>query len=311
MSAEQSFAFGEDHGLVGTVTLPSQRNPSTVPQGLILFNAGVLPRTGPHRLNVKLARRLATQGVATLRFDLHGHGDSSRADGALSYYQQVDSDLREAMNELGRRCGARQFAIVGFCSGAYPAYRAALADQRVNAILLYDGFVYPTPRANLRRYRMRIRQHGLARAVGGWLGRSAASGLGKLARPFQRLIRAKTATGASRPPEVIGRAELVQGLNALVQRGVRVAVLDAGDGFERSNYAGQFRDATRKFGLSSQVMVEFLPEINHVVTSLRSQQLFGDFVLERWLQLGTPEASVEASAAGEATPLERLSRAAT
>ena len=311
MNTEQSFAFGEDQGLVGTVTLPSRCDPSTAPQGLILFNAGVLPRTGPHRLNVKLARRLASQGVATLRFDLHGHGDSARASGALSYYQQVDSDLREAMNELASRCGARQFAILGFCSGAYPAYRAALADQRVNAILLYDGFVYPTPRGNLRRYRMRIRQHGLARAVGGWLGRSAASGLDKLACALRSRARAQTARGASHPPELIGRAELVQGLNALAQRGVRVAVLDAGDGFERINYAGQFRDATRKFGLSSQVMVEFLPEINHVVTSLRSQQLFGDFVLERWLRLGLPEASAEASAAGETTPLERLSRAAT
>jgi hypothetical protein len=92
---------------------------------------------------------------------------------------------------------------------------------------------------------------------------------------------------AKRVPELISRAELVQGLNTLVERGVRVTVLAAGDSLERANYTDQFRDATRKFGLSDQVSTEFLPEINHVLTSLRSQQLFIDFVVEQWLELGS------------------------
>ncbi len=283
LHVEQSFAFGSDHGLVGTLTRPSCTAGANAPQGLLLFNAGVLPRTGPHRINVKLARGLASKGVATLRFDLHGHGDSARADGHLGYYQQADSDLREAMDELGRRAGARKFAILGFCSGAYPAFRAALADPRVNAVLLYDGFVYPTRRATMRRYRMRIRQYGLTRAVGGWLWRGTSGALARLAAGLRDWRSAFGST--QRVSEVISRAELVRGLNTLVERGVRVTVLAAGDSLERTNYTGQFRDATSKYGLSDRVITEFLPEINHVATSLRSQQLFLDFVVERWLQL--------------------------
>lgn len=287
MSVEQSFAFGADQALVGTLTLPSRGDVTGGPQGLILFNAGVLPRTGPHRINVKLARGLASMGVATLRFDLHGHGDSGRADGSLGYHQQTDSDLREAMDELGRRAGVRKFAILGFCSGAYPAFRAALAETRVNAILLYDGFVYPTRRATARRYLMRIRQRGLMRSVRGWVRRGTAAAVARLFAGLR--VWRSTAGDASRAPELINRADLVRGLNTLVERGVRVTVLAAGDSLDRANYTDQFRDATRRFGLSDQVNTAFLPEINHVVTSLRSQQLFIDFVVERWLELGSTE----------------------
>lgn len=292
MSVEESFVFGDDQALVGTLTRPSNSDAVGEPQGLILFNAGVLPRTGPHRINVKLARGLAAMGVATLRFDLHGHGDSGRADGHLSYYQQTDSDLQQAMDELGRRAGTRKFAILGFCSGAYPAFRAALSDTRVNAILLYDGFVYPTWRATLRRYLMRIRQRGLTRSVSGWVRRGTAAVVARFVAGLR--VWRSTAGDASRAPELISRAELVRGLNTLVERGVRVTVLAAGDSLDRANYTDQFRDATRKFGLSDQVNTAFLPEINHVVTSLRSQQLFIDFVVQRWLELGSTEDAAEA-----------------
>lgn len=290
---EQSFAFGADRGLVGTLTLPSHSDASGAPQGLLLFNAGVLPRTGPHRMNVKLARRVAAFGIATLRFDLHGHGDSARASGRLGYYEQVDSDLREAMDELAERSGARQFAILGFCSGAYPALRAALADTRINAVLLYDGFAYPTLRATLRRYRMRIRQHGLARAISGWLRRGASAAQAALAARLRSLLRGGAPAGVGQTPALISRAELVEALNRLAERGVRVAVLEAGDGFERVNYEGQFRDAMRRHRLSDRVLTAFLPDINHVLTSLHSQQMFADFVAKRWLPVETVRAEAE------------------
>ena len=56
---EQSLIFGPERHLVGTVTLPEQ--PVVGQVMLLLTNAGVIPRVGPHRVNVKLARHFAQQ----------------------------------------------------------------------------------------------------------------------------------------------------------------------------------------------------------------------------------------------------------
>ncbi|MDE2120404.1 MAG: alpha/beta hydrolase [Betaproteobacteria bacterium] len=274
MVPEYSFAFGRDHGLVGTLTQVSAECPASISRGLILFNAGVLHRVGPHRLHVNIARLAAVAGVPTLRFDLHGHGDSLRPGGELGYDEQVDADLHDAIDELSRRCGVERIAILGFCSGALPTYRAALAHHCVDSILLYDAFSYPTLRSRLRRGILLLRHHGplgTLRGVG--------------ARLLQRLSRRHQALGNQPVDPPISRGELVRGFNLLAQRGVRVVLAYSGGAFDEVNYAGQFRDATRRYGLSDRVAVEFEPDINHVVTSLAAQDSFRDLILRRWLRL--------------------------
>lgn len=278
MTIEESFAFGPSRSLVGTLTRSSVAASATAAQGVILFNAGVLHRVGPHRLNVKIARRLAALGLPTLRFDLHGHGDSLRPPAGPSYHEQVDADLLAAADELARRTGVAHFAILGFCSGAYPAYRAALADPRVDAVLLYDAFIYPTLRSRLHHAAVRLRHHG----VRGVLSRGLPMRL--LRRVHQAYAgRRDTPRAMADEDSPVTRRELVQGLNRLTQRGVNVLVAFSGGSFDQANYAGQFRDATRRNGLSPQVRVAFEPHINHVVTSLASQEIFMDLVLRQWL----------------------------
>lgn len=286
MPAESSFAFGPDAGLIGTLTLPDRVAARPRRIGLILFNAGVIHRIGPHRLNVKLARSASELGVPTLRFDIHGQGDSARAHGRLGYLDQVVCDLRAAMDELGSRGSVDGFAILGFCSGAPSALRTALTDPRVVSILLYDGFTYATLKSRLRRYALRIRQHGLARALRNWLHRNVSSARDGLRHPWlaSKRMLDRASFGQREIPGEIRQAELVRALNNLVERGVRVTVLQSGDGFEHRNYASQFRDATRRHGLSPDVATPFLPQINHVVTSLKAQQVFCDYVIGRWLR---------------------------
>lgn len=287
---ETSFAFGPDGGLIGTWTQPGSSVGLVPTLGLVLFNAGVVHRVGPHRLNVKIARQAARMGVPALRFDLHGQGDSARASNSLGYVEQVLADLGSAMQELGSRSGVERFAILGFCSGAPTALRSALVDPRVASVLLYDGFTYPTLGSRVRRYLMRIRQHGVAHAVGGWLRRSVAQALGQSRRLLRALRRGNRGAGANAgsSPGSFGRRELVEALNALVTRGVHVTVLHSGDGFDHVNYVAQFRDATRRYGLSEKVVTDFLPQINHVATSLESQRIFCDYVVERWVRQSLP-----------------------
>ena len=104
---ETTSTFGAQGDLLGTITFPEAGRSAPPPFGVLLFNAGVIHRVGAHRVNVKLARAFAADGVATLRFDLHGMGDSLRADGRLSYKEQVVADLRAAMDLLQASTGAQ------------------------------------------------------------------------------------------------------------------------------------------------------------------------------------------------------------
>ncbi|MDD4888081.1 MAG: alpha/beta fold hydrolase, partial [Thiomonas sp.] len=157
---ETTMTFGPQGDLLGTVSFPASGTASIPPFGVLLFNAGVIHRVGAHRVNVKLARTLAADGIATLRFDLHGMGDSVRADGRLSYKEQVVADLRAGMDLLQNTTGARHFALVGFCSGAMPSYWAAQVDARVSAIVLYDALYFATTRSVLRYLGVRLMRHG-------------------------------------------------------------------------------------------------------------------------------------------------------
>ena len=123
---EQAVTFGPDATLIGVY------NPAAASADVccLLINAGVLHRIGPHRLNVKIARSLAQGGVASLRFDLSGRGDSRATAGTNSYSEQAVHDLRAAMDFVQRNGGPRRFIVFGICSGAVNAFQIAVADPR-------------------------------------------------------------------------------------------------------------------------------------------------------------------------------------
>ena len=112
---EETLLFGPGQGLVGTLSVPSRPTESL---GMILLNAGMIHRVGPHRVNVRLARELARHGIASIRFDLAGHGDSARPSGSLSFQNQAVEDIRQAADALANATGLRRFAVFGLCSGA-------------------------------------------------------------------------------------------------------------------------------------------------------------------------------------------------
>lgn len=80
-------------------------------------------RTGPGRMFVDLARREASRGRATLRFDLAGFGTSGRRRHqawADYYHPTAADDISEAVDELVCR-GFSRIVVVGFCAGAWSA----------------------------------------------------------------------------------------------------------------------------------------------------------------------------------------------
>jgi pimeloyl-ACP methyl ester carboxylesterase len=106
-------------------------------RGIVLLNAGAVPRVGPNRLHVPLARRLAARGALVLRVDLSGIGDSAPRPGCpenVVYSEQAVRDVAAAVAWV-RRQGAPQVAVVGLCSGAYHAFKAAVAGEPIDTVV--------------------------------------------------------------------------------------------------------------------------------------------------------------------------------
>jgi len=106
-------------------------------RGVILLNAGAVPHVGPNRLHVPLARRLAARGDLVLRLDLTGIGDSAPRPGAednVVYSDHAIRDIGIAVDWV-RRQGAGEVVVVGLCSGAYHAFKAAVARQPIDAVV--------------------------------------------------------------------------------------------------------------------------------------------------------------------------------
>jgi pimeloyl-ACP methyl ester carboxylesterase len=266
---ERTIVFGANNTLVGTLALPAAPQPDAAAVGLLLFNAGVVHRVGPHRINVRIARQLADHGIASIRFDLAGHGDSARPSGDCPFEEQAVADIRAAMDALGAATNVRRFAIFGFCSGAFHGFAAALADERVCGLLMFDAYRYPTFKTHVHRYWRRLRQ---PRVLGGLLGvaRRGAIALGRLF--------AAPAGGAQPTVPELGRidfipakAEVARGLRALLERGVRIRFIYSGGSIREYNYSGQFRDTFEPFGIGGRIEADFLPDLDHVATGLADQ----------------------------------------
>ena len=276
---EISLAFGPGASLVGTLTLPAaDMTASAAPLGLVMFNSGVVHRIGPHRINVKLARQMALRGIPSIRFDLHGMGDSLRADGTLPYEQQAVADLGLAMDALQESAGVARFALLGFCSGAVPSYLAAQADPRISSIILYDAFAFPTPRSRVRFLWLRLSGHGFSPQTLLRDARRLGHGLARLPRRlFDRLRRRgnETFKQVGSPEQ---KHKIVGGLGELTRRGVKVVVLHAGDDFGVTNYAEQFRDAIGDALPREGLRYGFLAPIDHVATSTPAQKVFLDAI---------------------------------
>src|SRR5262249_55087343 len=112
--------------------------PSGEPRrAIILLNSGGIYRIGPNRLYVAIARRLARAGDLVLRLDISGVSDSAArpgGEGDIVYSGYAVRDVGVGVG-WGRRNGARSVAVVGLCSGAYHALKAAVAGQPIDTVV--------------------------------------------------------------------------------------------------------------------------------------------------------------------------------
>ena len=195
------FALGGD-ALVGVLAAPADTGPAASDTALLVVVGGPQVRAGSHRQFVQLARHLAANGHAAMRFDVRGMGDSS---GAPSGFEQLDEDIAAAIGELTRRRPeVRRVVLWGLCDGASACllYLQRTHDARVGGLVLLNPWIrspQTLARARLRHYyRHRLLQPGFWRKLlGGSVGLSAIKGWWqnfRTARQRDRLARVEEGT---------------------------------------------------------------------------------------------------------------------
>lgn len=274
--SEQTIVFGGARHLIGTITVPDAQKTNHSRTAVLLSNAGVISRVGPRRLNVKLARRLADMGFPCLRWDMSGLGDSQRPPVPLPQRQQFINDAVEAMNEAAERLAVDSFVMIGFCSGAEIAFRLALQDPRLKAAVLFDHHIYRSRAAAIRWYRRRLREVGLAR-----LPLVLGTALGHGYRALSERVRAgDSGTDPAHDWSVPTLDQYAGHIKALLDQDVDLLFLYSGVFPDVFNHASQFEELYGRYDIPRRVFHEFMPEVDHLVTTEKAQCRFIESVTQ-------------------------------
>ena len=114
-------------------------------RAVVLLNTGSARRIGASRMHVEWSRHWARAGVAVLRLDLPGLGDSAVQPGETEgdpYATATARAVDAALALLRTRFGNVHCTLMGVCSGAYQAYQAAIGGARIQSLVLINQAAY-------------------------------------------------------------------------------------------------------------------------------------------------------------------------
>lgn len=270
---EHVLRLGEHRTLLAIASAPP--TPRGAP-AVLLVNAGVIHRIGPHRLHVRLARRLAQAGHRALRMDLSGIGDSGAVPDQLSFRASSVADIRTAIDHIAADDPAATAIVFGICSGADNALAAAEADPRIVGLVLIDPPCYVSTPARLRALWSRLRDPAVWAALPGKL-------LNRLrARLSPPAASANASSGGRQPPPL---EDYRRQLNGLAARGVRILSIYSSAQGVRYNHADQLYEWFPE--LRGKLDSLYYPDANHTFTEIAQQAALISAVMD-WCQRRFP-----------------------
>ncbi|MFG0264905.1 MAG: alpha/beta fold hydrolase [Rhodopirellula sp. JB055] len=281
---EQAVVFGSHQHLVG-VFHPTPR-PIDRKTAAIFITPGMLHSAGPFRLHVDLANTLGSRGVASLRFDLSGIGESLPIGSGGRSLDRASSEISQAIDWLQEQHGIQQVILFGLCSGADDSLHAAQQDPRVCGVVAMDACGYPTPRFHWNRmihhYLPRLASiHAWKRLARRVLHQSHASRW--LLRAFPESSKPEYSTMPmgtdlrEYPSREIAKLEFQR----LVDQGCRMHLIYTGGVSDTYNYAEQFFDMLRGVRWKNHASVDYFPQMDHVAILCEDRQKVVDRVVER------------------------------
>lgn len=277
-----------DSRLLGIATQPA----SPAETGVLIVVGGPQYRSGSHRQFTLLARYLAEQGYASLRFDYRGMGDS---EGETRNFEGINEDLRAAIDSWQTQASwVKRVVIWGLCDAASAALYYAHSDSRVSALVLLNPWVHSeagAARARLKHYylkRLMQRSFWLKLLSGKVELRKSA---GDLSTAAQRAATASsTATSAPADPRHGSPGYVGRMLKGLQQFQGEVLILLSSNDLVAQEFITltQQDKKWKQCCASPKITRETIQEANHTFSSQRWREQVAERTV-RWLSRQTEQ----------------------
>ncbi len=279
---ETPVSFGSENRLSGVLCTPSdERRGRTV----MFLSSSYDRRVGWGRTTVDMARKLAREGVASLRFDIANAGDSPPNPDMpeqVLYTHGPEADVAEALDYLDALGWGRP-VVAGRCSGAFLGFHSAVKDERISgAVLVNPVTFYWAPgrsvddavregNRTLEDYGSRaFRAETFQRLFRGELDIRAI--LRNLTRGVARRIRGLARKFLRRRTEE-GRA-VYSAFGELKQREVPLALIYAEKDPGREHFNFYFDQAGTGVPGVDNVSVAVIPDADHNLTPEHSREVY-------------------------------------
>lgn len=291
---EEPVCFGENARFAGVLCQPT--GVETGPPVMFL-NAGGAHHVGWARMTVTQARHLAARGVASLRIDLPGVGDSGGGEhlARQHYYLASQRDAVSAALDLLEDLGYPQARVMGACSGAHHAFHAAAGDSRIVDAMIVNVqiFVWEEQRRFPLDAWMNSRAYDL-----GMRTRVADAETAALARLQARLTVGAIAIAKSSARKALGMLHKAQGartafdpigattpiatqLARMCERGARVMFVFGEDDAGRAEFETHFGPGGANALAMDGVDLRLIPATDHPITPEAARARLLE-ILEEW-----------------------------
>ncbi|SCB22635.1 alpha/beta fold hydrolase [Rhizobium hainanense] len=295
---ETPLRFGTENRMFGILCEP--RGIARTGATALLLTTAYDRSAGWGRMSVAMARALARDGIASLRFDTANVGDSpplSDAPEQVLYSREQHRDVTEALDLLESRHLLPAY-VVGRCSGGYLAFQAALRDARCGGLITVNPYSFHwdesrsvdealrfAPRSLETYGRKLLQMETLKRLFGGQIdARSAicnvATGLGRRAiRSARQLLGAFPIFSAAQGP-VLG------GFRTLARRGVDMSLIYSAHDIGLDHLHDQFGENGAGLKHFPDIRLTIIPEADHNLTPPYARKVYLREVREMGLRLG-------------------------
>jgi pimeloyl-ACP methyl ester carboxylesterase len=257
---------------------------------LLITNTAASVHHGDSRLSVRVAREMARRGIASMRMDAGGIGDSPprSPDGALDTTESIYSnatveDVAAAAAWLKHK-GFDTVVTFGVCSGAYSALRASLIEPAIGAVIavnlqrfyISEGTTLKELQEQNRNTMARLGA-GILKPTKWWLVLSGKRGLRPIAEAFASNVMARLRSqviglaGNNAGPATEQSFTDPQGVvRGLEQKKVRTLLLyGAGDdGLDQLN--AHFGKHGKKLPEASTVKAAVFSDVDHALFDPRA-----------------------------------------
>lgn len=265
--------LGGSPALCGILCLPDGRaRPDDV---TLILNAGAIPHVGWARGAVDMARALARLGIASMRVDLPGLGQSDApAEKRIALYDgRTRDDVTRIVDWLGRQ-GFGHVGALGTCAGAFQAFHAARHDPRISQVVMVNplcfswnsSYALDVGLSNMRDNAESKPSSRTAETSG-----SAKPSLVKLGKRVVRQLLELSKSVMLLGGSLTGNS-VESWMRDLTKRGTRVLVVSCEDDLSLQEIARHFGPSGERLKRMSGVSTALIPAADHTLTPLHARE---------------------------------------